>query len=306
MMEAMLSFLRRQIGLRTDVPDSVGSVHARLLYLSCAPITGHPFGGTGVLGDATISSNTTISGVKHYNNLTVNAGVTLTCESGTIILVKNTLTVNGLISASGKGSQGGPAVTNTNGIDGVSGLGIAGAGGSGGPVYYSSTSKMAAGNGGSTDFSGGTAPTDGEGTAGSGVGNFYGWKALDYILRSGRMPYGAGGGSGGCHYATSGAGGAGGGTLVIEAKNVVINSGGAIRADGVNGGNASGSASSAGGGGGGGGGIICLNCFSLTNNGTISASGGTGGAKYQYPTSEWTSYGGGAGGPGIVAVISRT
>ena len=28
--EAMLSFLRRQVGLRTDVPDSVGSVHAKI------------------------------------------------------------------------------------------------------------------------------------------------------------------------------------------------------------------------------------------------------------------------------------
>ena len=32
-MEALLSFIRRQVGLRTDVASDTGSLHAKIVYL---------------------------------------------------------------------------------------------------------------------------------------------------------------------------------------------------------------------------------------------------------------------------------
>jgi hypothetical protein len=62
--------------------------------------------GQGTDGDVTISSNTTLTGDKYYNNLTVNNGVTL-LTNGYRVFVKNTLTNNGSIGA-GTASAGEP------------------------------------------------------------------------------------------------------------------------------------------------------------------------------------------------------
>ena len=107
-----------------------------------------------------------------------------------------------------------------------------------------------------------------------------------------------GGGLGGGPAATGGSGGAGGGTLILVARNVIIDSGGRISVDGINGsvganganpsaplngspgtgggGGASGCGGS--GGGGGDGGTLIMIYLGLLNNGTIRASKGTGGA----------------------------
>ncbi|TCM93124.1 hypothetical protein EV294_10775 [Paenibacillus sp. BK033] len=57
---------------------------------------------------ATISTNTTLAaGVYEYQNITVNAGISLTVPNNTIIFVKGTLALNGIIEVSNAGTGGG-------------------------------------------------------------------------------------------------------------------------------------------------------------------------------------------------------
>jgi hypothetical protein len=70
--------------------------------------------GSGELGDVTISSNTTVTQLRSYQNLTVNSGNTLTIPNGTVIQVQDTLDVQGTIQiqkrlGSGGGNHGGDA-----------------------------------------------------------------------------------------------------------------------------------------------------------------------------------------------------
>jgi hypothetical protein len=288
--EEILAFIRRSVGVRGDAANANGSLHSKAKYNALMPFTRYSFGGNGSLGDVVVSTNTTISGINHYNSLTVNYGVALTCGTGTMIFVKETLTVNGLITSSGQGGAGGASYGGSGGQGG----GLAGSGGAGGSYTYDSNNKYMAGSGGSTDFSGGIAQLYYNGA--SGIGTVYqGWGIEKFA-------YAKGGGGGGGGYTGAGAGGAGGGSLLIEAMNVIIGSTGAIRADGLNGGN--GSMSGSGGGGGGGGGILVINCSTLSNSGAISAVGGAGGTG-SGASGGWYGYNGGNGGTGIVAIISR-
>ena len=112
-------------------------------------------------------------------------------------------------------------------------------------------------------------------------GNFW-----DCVIGGGNA--GKGGGGGG--FTGSGEGGGGGGGAVsggfiwVAARNVVINTGGRISANGGNGGNGDdgvagdGLGGGGGGGGAGGGGCVYLIHDSLTNNGDIEVNGGTKGA----------------------------
>jgi len=55
------------------------------------------FGGNGAEGDLTISSNTTLSGVRYVRNFTVNAGVTLTVTGFAHIKASGTVNIQGAI-----------------------------------------------------------------------------------------------------------------------------------------------------------------------------------------------------------------
>jgi len=83
--------------------------------------------GNGDDGDVTLSTNTNIGEVKHYNNLTINSGVTLTStassEACLIVKVKNTLTINGTISMDAKGGSAGAGRTGGTAGDGGTFLG---------------------------------------------------------------------------------------------------------------------------------------------------------------------------------------
>ena len=297
MMEALLSFFRRQVGLRTDTADVGGSLHAKLKQMgvvlqevSALPPLLEPFFGNDPLSNITISSNSSLSDgyIHRYNNLTVNAGITLNVNKS-IILVKDTLTVNGLISASGKGGLGGlkPGTGDTQ--PGQDGYGYAGAGGGGG-WGYSSYGK----NGGSTlhkvGGSGG-APIGG-GQAGGWYVNLPAalfWDMSDYIINA----CGAGGGASGRDGDYYNPGGDGGGSILLFARKINVNSSGAIRADGIDGGEYS----PVGGGGGGGGGLIYILAMEeLVIDGVVSASGGSGGRPANY---DW----GGNGGNGCVTKV---
>jgi hypothetical protein len=278
MMEALLSFLRRQVGLRTDAASSTGSLHGKLEWYGegiindvantrkdlIIPQWVVPLLGDGSLGNKTISSNTTLNPkeIYQYNNLTVNADTTLTAH-GAVIMVRDTLTVSGLISASGMGAAGG---SGSSGGVGKAGYGFAGAGGGG------SRFDRDGGAGGSTTFktggAGGTSDSN-KGKAGEGWSTRTPaglWSWPDYIINAQGGGGGGGGGSGGVNGA-SGNGGAGGGALFILARNIIVNSGGAIRADGVS--------TDFRGGGGGGGLVYLLATESFVQNGEITALGGT-------------------------------
>lgn len=74
--------------------------------------------GTGALGDVVISADTNLTAtldgapvVRHYNTLTINAGVTLTTNNrckGLVIYVRGDCTINGTLTMSGKGAHATP------------------------------------------------------------------------------------------------------------------------------------------------------------------------------------------------------
>lgn len=277
------------------------------------------FGGDGSDGDVTISSNTDISGeTKQYNNLTINAGVTLTAKNS-IIGVKGTLTVNGTITANAGGGAGGtcPLCSGSDGteqgtagiVGDVTGCGGSGGGGGGARSWNGSTENASGSLGGACQQSGGAAGSSGGvGGTGNAVGATYlvsakAWYRGDYLIGLGK---GAGGGGGSAAKlntngdCTGGTGGVGGGWLYIEAKHVTVVAAGIISANGANGNNGSvsgGDASggpAAGGGGGGGGGVLVIRYSTYSNSGTVQANGGTGGAEAHTPDHAI----GGAGGTG--------
>jgi len=133
----------------------------------------HVFG-DGVDGDVTISINTTLTETKFYNNLTINAGITLDGTSPQIIYVRNTLTVNGILNMDGKGGAGGaggsPGAGGGGGINPGSGGpnigGVGSVGGSGGAGGVATNLAIAGSIGASpTPGAGGVAP------AGTGIGS---------------------------------------------------------------------------------------------------------------------------------------
>jgi len=214
--------------------------------------------GTGVLAFSNPHANGTVIIIKSQGNVTLTSSATP------------------MIDASGLGSDGGAAASDTTAggpTDGTSG-----ANGIGTTPYF--TDGGGAGVGGSP----GT-----EGSAGTGISILGTYKTSNHLY--GRYAWvfvGAGGGSGsataiaGGGSCTSGAGGKGGGALIIEcagAFNFTTTSG--ISVAGAVGGNASNGAmtqSTEGGGGGGGGGYCLIIYNSLTaNTGTITVSGGAGG-----------------------------
>lgn len=256
----------------------------------------HTHTGTAADGqDVTISAATNLSGIHHYRNLTVNAGVTVTIDSGypLAIIATGTVTVNGTIEGSGKGAPGGlgGGTVSPNGQSGTAAL-LGGAGGGGGhsPTHLGGTGGLTRnlrfestpGAGGTPGGNGGSAPL---------TRALFG--AFDHAGY-----HGGGGGGGGAEDVISGndggSGGSGGGYLYIEAASVLIGPTGLLRCNGANGAPAVGA--DAGGGSGGGGGLIHIRTRSYTSNGTVEAVGGVGGAG------AGTGSSGGNGGPGLVYI----
>ena len=267
--------------------------------------------GDGSDGDVTISANTTLARTMYYENLTVQAGFTLTPD-GFAIYVRNTLTVEAGARISANGNNG----TNTPGANG--GAGIAGTnralwslttfGGGAGNLANGSS-----GQGSATDVgcgAGGRGGDSGTGNTGGNAGLAGAFSTarggiraapfLNWVRIGGSSTAGARGGSGGGGGAgngvTVGAGGGGGGLLMQILARHIVNDG-AISADGGNGG--SGAAANTGGGGGGGGGGIWVLYDSFTGN-TPTVAGGAGGS-------------GGAGGQdgidgndGLLVLLSNT
>jgi hypothetical protein len=247
------------------------------------------FFGTGETGDATISSNTTLTADTYYNNLTVDAGVTLS-TGGFRIFVAGTLTLNGTIAHNG--SNGSNASGAAGAAKGTLGVSTTANGGNG------STAAGSNGNGLANNAFGGTGGAGGAAGSGGGAGgaagvrttmaaDYGGYRALASLWQvfskfttdsngTSRAGYhgGTGGGGGGGGASQSGGGGGGGGGVVIVCAKALAGTG-TLQARGGNGANAQGG--NAGGGGGGGGGCVVLVTAATSDPYTVDVAGGTGG-----------------------------
>lgn len=260
--------------------------------------------------NSTGSNKAQVIVLPRYTNVTVNSGVTWTAKAwdGTVggvlaFLANGTVTINGTISADGKGFIGGTA-TSPSGTDGVNNEGKTGEGTTGASISQQNTSNGNGGGGGyqaggSAGGGGGgghaTTGTDGGRSSNGGDGGTTAGTAdLTTIVMGG------GGGSGGTDWpvssATSGAGGNGGGIVAFYGSTLTINSTtGLITANGATGGNASGGSGLSGGGGGGAGGSVAMFFQTGTlNTNRITVSGGSGGNELST---------GGNGGAGSVGRI---
>ncbi len=223
--------------------------------------------GDGSAGAHTVDADMTLDDVNlQYTDFTVNANVTLTVPSGTVIRCSGTFTNRGTIMVS-TGDRGAAA---TMGSVTTAGQGV---------------SHRPPGNGGAGD--GATWRFGGFGGVGVSESEASG------LLRLG--PSGAAGG-GAFPLMVLGEGGAGGGTLTVLSQVAINNaSGAAIRANGA-------TANTHGCGGGGGGIIVLASAGSITNSGAISAWGGHG--RSADTPGAWTVAGGGGGGGGIVHFLA--
>jgi len=252
--------------------------------------------GDGSDGNVTISSNTSLTEPKFYDNLTVNSGVSLNVN-GFPVYVKGTLTLNGTIHCDGTSASGA-----TPGIGGgnqtLGSIASRWSGGDGGPYTgpsgltpgtppdYGAVFSSAGGNGGDSDSH---AKEGGSGTNSNTIYTERWIKGLGSLLSglhdgpvlnqssldsrmSKRLRGGLGGGGGGYFSGNPGAGGGGGGVVRVFAS--ALAGSGTLASRGGNGANG---ASSTGGGGGGGGGVVILVSAASSHSYTMTVTGGTAG-----------------------------
>ncbi|MTV47855.1 hypothetical protein GJ688_02505 [Heliobacillus mobilis] len=278
--EAVLAYIRRLVGAKTDRLDINGSLHSKIRGTM---LSGVFFLNDGYDGLATWTTNTTLeSGIYRLSSATVNSGVTLTPTGSFLgLFIQGTLTINGTLSASGKGAAGGSGANATNnaghlpGYNGVDGFGPCGSGGGAG-----GTTLARGGGGGSTDVFGSNGGLNNPGTTGNNCtkGGRFASDLRDILSFCGAGGGGGAGYSGSSSYSgKGGSGGAGGGCIFIVADTIIGT--GAIRADGLSGGTANNgtSLSAAGGGGGGGGGCIFLFAKTISIP-MLTVAGGAAGA----------------------------
>ena len=255
-------------------------------------------------GDVTISTNTTLTEPKYYNELTINSGVTVSGASPIVIFAKKSVTITGNITVNNSptlaaGTGGINSAGATSGTLGVSG-------------YINDGATAAAGG----DGGDGGGSAGGNGSSGGISNTALKIPNLDYIPKSviniiskpnligSGGSGGSGGGRGGSGWDGSpapaggdggngGIGGGNGGALVIISPIITFT--GTINCDGVDGvagtagtdgGDNDGIAGAGGSGGGGGGsggsagngGYVFFGYEILNDTGTTTVAGGTGGA----------------------------
>lgn len=280
--------------------DAVIATLAAFEYPLMPNISLGQYGGDGSDGDVTISADTTISAaIRNYLNLTVDSTKILSPagagNSGILIIgIKETLTLNGIISVDETGNPGGiggwlAANPGTGGINGqqngtISAVElltcISGAGGGGGGSTPGRLDDTPGKDGGGAGGTGGTGSADAIGTIGVTTSipkvslHRVGFKPDNINI----LGAGGGGGSGQSNQ-HGGDGGLGGGLIYIECDTLVFNAGAKFTANGMNGYNGDSNGTlGGGGGGGGGGGFIWIRAKNITTNaGTFEVTGGTGG-----------------------------
>ena len=206
---------------------------------------GNDIFGDGGDGDVTISSNTTLTETKFYNNLTVNASITLT-SGGYMVFVKNTLTLNGKIDRKGNNGSG------TSGGAGLSDGEVGGSYAGGNAAQNGSGGNGIGGNGGR----GRDGSNNPNGTFG---GTITVTKPIPYasllfwLLLQNKTTYRGGAGGGGGN-GSGGGGGSGGGITPVVARTISGN--GIIDSEGGDAAGNQGGANNGGGDGGGGSTIV--------------------------------------------------
>lgn len=231
------------------------------------------------------TSNVTLTkNAYQWDTVNIPSGVTITAKAPGLLILANTITIAGLLTASGLGGAGGAGTAdNTSASSGADGCGLSGGGGGGGAGISVDIRGGAGGDGRAT---GAASVGAGAGTTGnSDVDAMFSIASL-----TGLKPGGGGGGSAGASGYPGSNGGNGGGYIIIVCKNFVLT--GAIRAEGLNGGGGG-----TRGGGGGGGGVIVIDALSIQNTGTLSVAGGAGGTG--------SNNAGGAGGTGCKLIVVR-
>lgn len=272
-------------------------------------------GSTALAGATLAANVYTLTRDVYFTNLTISTGITIKPSGyrifGTGTLTMNgTALIHGNGNNGTKGTDG-----TTGGAGGAGGAALADGylkgsiagptGGTGGAVGFPGNSGGAptnttnsigkngvdGGNGGTGEQIGGSASGAGIATASNVklIANWHLATLLDISSTGSTVKFdnsassGAGGGGGG---STAGKGGGGGGAgsggriIAIYFRNIVIGVSASITANGGNGlyggdGQAATNASGGGGGGGGNGGQIVLIYNTITNNGSITANGGT-------------------------------
>ena len=173
--------------------------------------------GSGADGDVTIAADTEVTQTMYYDDLTVDAGQSLTLNDATrgsimILFVKGILTVNGSINVNGKGAAGGAGGAG----GGDSGAGGAGGAGAGLLLIFAKTVVVGAAGDISGNGVDGTVGGDGTaagGSAGSGGGGGAGGRII--LITSSYT-------NAGTVQATGGSGGAAG-TRNVQAGNQDVN-----------------------------------------------------------------------------------
>lgn len=243
------------------------------------------------------ASQSQVTKIALYHDVTVESGTwTLPAWDGNVggdfaIAAKESITITGTISGSGKGFVGGAAVGPGQVQTSKQGEGESAAGGS-----LSSTNNGAGGGGSSWSDDGVPAAGGGYKTGGSSTTWSTGaasWGSSDDLTTgAGFGGSGGGGNTGNTGDTTSGKGGNGGGFVIIFAKNIIVSGG--ISDNGENGANKSGGGEAGAGGGGAGGGVLLI-CQSATlDTNKITAAAGAGGTG--------SNGSGGAGSVGKIAV----
>lgn len=236
------------------------------------------FGGDGSDGAITISGATSYNGPlqKNASTFTVNSSQTLTCDTGSPIIINctSTFTVNGTITMTAAGGAGG------RGASASVTVGDSGAGPGGG--HFSVRGSSDGGGGGGFGGRGGRGAYSGGATYAGPAGQIYnGW-----------IVGGSGGAGGGQTTGAGGDGGTGGSALIVCATGAItVASTGTITCSGAAG--AAGGSANAGGAGGGSGGLVLLasqTSVTCQASSTVTCSGGNGGAC--------NGIGGGGGGGG--------
>lgn len=230
--------------------------------------------------------------LPQYSQVNIDSSYTYTAKAwdgnvGGILafLCNGTTTVEGTITAAGKGFRGGAGGARGSGAgtSGTQGEGAAGTGtssssanGNGGGAGIKNSDGGAGGGGGGLSTSGSNGGT-GQGTGGTGGTADGGATLVDCVFGGG-----GGGGSGeqntGSTGTGGGAGGPGGGFLYIVSKQLTvtgsISGNGSVGTAGYN----SGSEGSGGGGGGAGGSVFIKTRTAILGSSLVTSSGGTGGA----------------------------
>lgn len=209
--------------------------------------------GSGADGSKTVAASENLApGEYHYTDLTINGSQILGLSAPGMLLIRctGTVTIIGTIDVDGDGAIGG-----LDGDGGGSGGGGSGSGAVSGVAGGDSTflSTISGGAGGITTG------TDGVATDQKMINNLLSRAPLHDTPLSG-----AGGGQ---RYSSGPAGGNGGGGILIIADTIDFQAGATLTADGDDGGS---------GAGGGGGGVVIIVAGTMTNDGTITVTGGLG------------------------------